>query len=93
MGPSGVDGAQGSTGAMGATGLQGATGNVGATGFISSGSQAGNTPYWNGSQWILNSSNIYNDGANIGIGTTLPGSALDVNGNINAASGFTVAEL
>lgn len=91
MGPSGVDGAQGSTGAMGATGLQGATGNVGATGFISSGSQAGNTPYWNGSQWILNSSNIYNDGANIGIGTTLPGSALDVNGNINAASGFTVA--
>ena len=105
-GPSGIAGLQGVTGAIGATGIQGSTGEagptganglqgptgaVGATGFIGSGSAAGNTPYWNGTQWVLNSSNIFNDGASIGIGTTNPGSALDVNGNVNAATGFTVA--
>ena len=34
----------------------------------------------------MNSSNIYNDGANIGIGTTIPGQKLDVqSGNINTS--------
>jgi hypothetical protein len=94
MGSSGNDGVEGPTGAIGPSGIDGAqgpTGAAGATGFIGSGSQAGNTPYWDGGQWVLNSSNIYNDGASIGIGTTSPGSALDVAGNINSSVGFTIA--
>jgi hypothetical protein len=59
----------------------------GAAGFLTNGSVAGNTPYWNGTVWITNSSNIYNNGANIGIGTSSPNSKLAVNGAaINSTS-------
>lgn len=74
----GATGATGPTGAAGANGAAGATGATGATGLLSSGSAAGNTPYWNGSAWVVNSSNIYNNGGNIGIGTTSPGKILEV---------------
>jgi len=47
------------------------------------GSSAGNTPYWNGTQWVLNSSNIYNNGGNIGINDTTPVAKLQVtNGSV-----------
>ncbi len=93
QGTTGGNGVQGVTGAIGATGvngIQGVTGAIGATGFIGAGSQAGNTPYWNGSQWVLNSSNIYNNGGNVGVGVALPGEPLDVNGDINTSLGFTI---
>ena len=93
-GPTGNGGATGQTGSVGATGPNGATGLTGAvgpTGFLAAGSQAGNTPYWNGSTWVTNSSNIYNNGGNVGIGVASPASALDVNGTVNASSGFSVA--
>lgn len=86
-GPSGVNGAAGdtgtagATGAMGATGITGATGATGitgATGLIPNGTAAGNTPYWNGTQWVVNSGNIYNNGGSVGIGTGAPQAALDV---------------
>ena len=51
------------------------------SGGLANGSAAGNTPYWNGSSWVVNSSNIYNDGANVGINTTAPKNQLDVNGS------------
>ncbi len=54
----------------------------GAVNVLSNGSVAGNTPYWDGSQWIINNSNLFNNGANIGIGTSDPAEKLDVNGNI-----------
>jgi hypothetical protein len=54
----------------------------GASNILSNGSAAGNTPYWNGSQWINNNSNLFNNGSNIGIGTSGPAEKLDVNGNI-----------
>ena len=41
-------------------------------GGLASGVAAGNTPYWNGTTWITNTSKIYNNGGNIGIGTTAP---------------------
>ena len=87
VGPQGPAGATGLTGAAGATGpagpqgLTGATGPQGPAGFLANGASAGNTPYWNGTQWIVNSSNIYNNGASVGVGTVSPNAsaALEVN--------------
>ena len=39
---------------------------------MTTGAAAGNTPYWNGTSWVVNSSNIFNNGANVGIGSTSP---------------------
>ena len=83
-GPAGAAGTNGTNGAIGATGLTGATGPqgpiglTGATGSLSSGTTAGNTPYWDGSQWVVNNSNIHNNGAGIGIGTTSPNASAKV---------------
>jgi hypothetical protein len=62
----------GPTGPTGATGLTGATGAQGPTGLLSAGSATGNTTYWNGTTWVLNSSNIFNSGTQVGVGTTSP---------------------
>jgi len=55
------------------------TGNVrgltGATGLLNSAASTGVTPYWNGTAWVLNGTNFYNNGSNIGIGTTTPNSS------------------
>ncbi|NTW31353.1 MAG: hypothetical protein HGB12_01740, partial [Bacteroidetes bacterium] len=59
-------------GPQGPTGNNGAAGSTGATGLLGTGTATGNTTYWDGSQWALNSSNIYNAGGNVGIGTTSP---------------------
>lgn len=67
-------------GATGAQGIQGIAGPQGATGLLSNGSAAGNTPYWNGTAWVTNNSNVFNNGANVGIGTTTPAVKLQVNG-------------
>lgn len=50
------------------------------------GNEAGNTPYWNGTSWVVNSSNIFNAGLLVGIGTGLPLQRLHVNGNLNIAT-------
>ena len=49
-------------------------------GTISAGTQTGNTPYWNGTTWVTSSSNIFNNGGNVGIGTTTPSTKFDVIG-------------
>jgi len=72
VGPQGIQGIQGVVGPTGATGLTGAAGPQGPTGLLTSGSVAGNTPYWNGSQWVVNGTNFYNNGSNLGVGTTSP---------------------
>jgi hypothetical protein len=83
-GPTGATGLQGPIGLTGPAGPNGLTGPAGPTGaqgpigFLSSGNAAGNTPFWNGSQWVVNNSNIHNNGASIGIGTTLPNAAAKV---------------
>jgi len=81
IGPQGVQGVAGNDGTNGATGLPGATGP---TGLLSSGTAAGNTPYWNGTNWILNGANFYNNGSNIGVGTTTPNASakLEVNSTV-----------
>lgn len=83
QGPQGVAGAQGPqgpAGAVGPQGAQGAAGPQGPAGTLAAGTAAGNTTYWNGSTWVLNSSNLYNNGGNIGIGTNNPLWKLDVVG-------------
>ena len=85
-GPQGPIGLTGPAGPQGIQGLKGDKGDVGATGpqgpqgLLSNGTAPGNTPYWNGTEWVLNSSNIYNNGGNIGIKTPTPdqSAALDV---------------
>lgn len=74
-GPTGAPGTPGTAGATGPTGPPGPTGPTGSTGFLTPGAAQGNTPYWNGSSWVVNSSNIFNNGGNIGIGTTAPNAA------------------
>lgn len=84
VGPQGAQGPQGSAGAVGpqgpagAAGAQGPAGPQGPAGSLAAGTAAGNTTYWNGTTWVLNSSNIYNNGGNIGFGTTSPSAALHV---------------
>lgn len=82
QGVQGLQGVQGVQGPTGTAGVKGATGSTGATGFLTNGANAGNTPYWNGTQWVVNNSNIYNNGSNVGIGLTPANSKLEVNGNI-----------
>ncbi|MEP7168264.1 MAG: collagen-like protein, partial [Bacteroidota bacterium] len=78
-GPQGPAGNDGATGPQGPIGLTGATGPQGPAGSLSPGAAAGNTPYWDGSSWVLNSSNIYNNGGNVGIGgAPSASSALDI---------------
>ena len=82
-GAQGVPGATGPLGPVGATGARGATGATGAvgpTGVLPNGSAVGNTPYWDGANWVTTSRNIYNDGGNVGVGTTSPLAKFQVNG-------------
>ena len=81
-GPAGPAGAAGSAGTIGATGP---AGPQGPTGLLTNGSTAGNTPYWNGSSWVTNSSNIFNNGGNVGIGTGAPAEKLEVSGNLRTS--------
>jgi hypothetical protein len=87
-GTNGLDGAVGATGAAGTNGTNGAVGATGATGLLSSGAAAGNTTFWDGTQWVLNNSNLFNYGGNIGIGTTTPQLKLTVEGDIIANGGM-----
>jgi hypothetical protein len=77
QGPAGPQGQQGDIGPQGPGGPQGPQGPQGASG-LNPGSSAGNTPFWDGSNWITNSSNIYNNGGNVGIGTSNPQSSLAI---------------
>ena len=45
-------------------------GPQGETGLLAEGTEEGNTTYWNGTEWVLNSNNLYNDGTNVMIGTS-----------------------
>lgn len=105
QGATGMTGAQGPTGVQGATGPQGATGVVGAqgptgpqgvtgaqgpSGVLANGSANGNTPYWDGTKWITNNSNIHNDGGNVGIGTAAPSRKLDVSGTGRFTGSLTI---
>jgi uncharacterized protein (TIGR02145 family) len=46
---------------------------TGATELLSSGTAAENTPYWNGTSWVINNSNIHNNGTEVEIASTTQG--------------------
>lgn len=51
--------------------------------ILPNGDSPGNTVFWDGSNWITNNSNIYNNGNFVGIGTSAPVQKLDVIGQVN----------
>lgn len=71
--------ANGTPGPQGPIGLTGATGP---SGLLPAGSATGNTPYWNGLDWVVDNNNIFNAGGNVGIGTDNPSAKLEVIGSI-----------
>ena len=88
-GVTGAKGATGTTGITGATGPAGTTGPIGATGVTGAMGATGNfgvvgttgqTIYHNGTAWAA-TSNLYNSGTNVGIGTTSPLTSLHVAGS------------
>ncbi|WP_130734126.1 hypothetical protein [Flavobacterium sp. J27] len=63
-----------------------------ADGTLADGTVAGNTPYWNGTTWVTNGNNFYNNGGNIGIGTTNPTTAkLVINGGSAGQQGLDLS--
>jgi len=62
-----------SSNALAVTTPVGPTEATGATELLSSGTAAENTPYWNGTSWVINNSNILNNGAEVEIASTTQG--------------------
>ncbi|MBL7765061.1 MAG: collagen-like protein [Chitinophagaceae bacterium] len=81
-GPQGPIGLTGATGPQGPIGLTGPAGPQGPAGTLAAGTAVGNTTYWDGTTWVLNNANIYNNGANVGIGNSTPATKLDVQGDL-----------
>ena len=88
-GPTGAQGQQGNPGTAGPTGPQGLQGvagvtgpqgPTGATGPLVAGT-TNQTLRYDGTNWVANST-IWNTGTNVGIGTTNPQAALEVNGAV-----------
>jgi hypothetical protein len=77
QGVAGADGADGADGAIGPQGPPGPPGPQGPDGLLSAGASSGVMPYWNGSAWVLNGTNLYNNGGNIGFGTSSPATRID----------------
>ena len=69
-GPQGIQGIPGPVGQTGAVGPQGPQGVQGPAGPLVSGT-SGQTLYNNGTTWVA-TSNLYNNGINVGIGTSSP---------------------
>ncbi|MDO7609635.1 MAG: hypothetical protein MUQ68_02170 [Crocinitomicaceae bacterium] len=85
QGDQGIQGEQGPQGIQGIQGIQGVTGN---DGLLPDGTSIGNTTFWNGSEWVVNDGNLFNDGGNVGVGTVTPSAKLEVSGDIAINSPF-----
>jgi hypothetical protein len=80
-GATGIQGIQGTQGPSGANGIDGATGPIGPTGPTGSlvSGTLGQTLRNDGTTWVATST-IYNDGTNVGIGSSTPATLLHING-------------
>ena len=99
IGPTGATGTTGLTGPIGPQGNQGAQGNIGPQGLIGPMGPAGSANITGTVNSIVKfaglstggDSQIYDDSANVGIGTTNPNAKLDVAGDINTSSHYNIA--
>ncbi len=80
QGVAGPTGTKGDTGATGAQGVAGATGSQGIQGVAGATGATGASPF------TLNGTDAYYTAGNVGIGTTAPTTALDVNGSITSTA-------
>ncbi len=85
-GPTGLTGAAGPTGPSGANGINGTTGPTGATGTFSATGSTGQTLYFSATNTVTATSNLYNNGTNIGIGTTSPAELFHAYGSTAATT-------
>ncbi|MBK7761900.1 MAG: tail fiber domain-containing protein [Bacteroidetes bacterium] len=62
------------------TSLVGPQGPAGTGSGLPNGTSIGNTTFWNGISWVVNNNHLFNNGTNVGIGTSTPSasSALDI---------------
>ena len=74
-GPQGEEGPQG---AQGDPGPQGEPGTNGTDGVLPNGTEIGNTTFWDGTEWVVDNNNIYNDGNNVGVNNNSPIYKLDL---------------
>lgn len=72
QGIQGIAGPIGPQGMIGATGAIGLTGATGMQGLLPNSTQTGATAYWDGTAWVINNGNIYNNGGSVGVGTLTP---------------------
>ena len=84
QGPQGIQGEQGPQGIQGDPGPQGIPGN---DGLLPNGTAIGNTTFWDGTEWVVDNSNIFNAGADVGIGVNSPLNKLDVDGDVTFRGG------
>jgi hypothetical protein len=86
-GPQGEEGPQGAQGDPGPQGDAGTNGTNGTNGVLQNGTEIGNTTFWDGTEWVVDNNNIFNSGANVGIGV-IPNAKLEVAGDIAISSPF-----
>jgi hypothetical protein len=97
-GPAGATGAAGAAGAAGPAGAAGATGATGATGAAGPTGPAGSANISGTANYLVKftaattgaNSRVYDDGTNIGIGTTAPSDFLHLNNTAAALTGINM---
>ncbi|NBU72259.1 MAG: hypothetical protein EBS53_12580 [Bacteroidetes bacterium] len=61
--------------------------------YLGKGTAPGNTPYWNGLEWVAGSRNLYHNGTNVGIGSVAPANTkLYVFGDSVAVSAYSTRQ-
>ena len=70
-----------------ANGLATWTTPTGGSSNLADGTAVGNTTYWNGTDWV-ETSNLFSNGTNVGIGTTSPTSQFDIMGTTESRSRY-----
>lgn len=90
-GNTGNTGVTGATGNTGFTGITGATGVTGPTGTFGATGITGQTLYYNGTVWVA-TSNLYNNGTRVGIGTVNPTKKLQVDSSDILVNTLTIGK-